>query len=199
MTDAIVWLDIETDRLNPLTANPIQVACIATNRVTLEELDHFEIKIHFNVQAADPSALERNCFDAEIWEKEAVNPSEAILLVSAFFKDYSTWTRISKRSDRQYTTCEIGGHNVAAYDAVVLSQWYKWLDAFCPAATWATGPVDTMHWARAIEFSRGERWESGFSLAALCERFNIVLEGEHNAMNDVAATVELARILKKLK
>lgn len=195
LNETVVWLDIETDRLDPLTANPIQVACIATDRMTLEEIDRFEIKILFDIGAADPSALERNCYDAKAWVG-ATELYPSLVELGAFFRKHSTWERISKRSGKTYTTCEIGGHNIAAYDAVILSEAYKRCAEFCPAATWTTGPVDTMHWARSIEFARGERWETGFSLKALCERFGIVLDNEHDALADVKATVELARKLK---
>lgn len=196
MTDKIVWLDIETDKLDPVAAQPIQVACIATDRITLEEIDSIELKVNFREYHANLEALKRNHYDFDVWSKEALLPEKALETLTDFFAAYSTWKRTSRRSGNGYVTCEVGGHNIAIYDAIILANWYKRLDEFCPAAVWVTGPIDTMQWARAVEFARGERWDSGFSLKALCERFGIKLENEHDAMADVKATVELARVLK---
>lgn len=113
-----------------------------------------------------------------------------------FLNEFGSWKRTSKSSNKTYTTAELAGHNIALYDAVLLRSWYKRLDGYLPAAAWVTGPVDTMQMARSIEWARGERWEDGFSLGPLCKRFGIVLEGAHDALNDVLATVELAKRLR---
>ena len=192
-----IFVDIETDRLDPKTANPIQLAAIVVDRDTLKEYGQFEVKLRFNVKAADPKALERNCYTPEDWEPALV-PSVGMMLFSGFLEAHSTWDRISKKSGVSYTTTELAGHNIALYDAVLLREWYKRMDKFLPAAAWVTGPVDTMHMARAIEWARGERWIDGFSLDALCKRFGIVLENAHDALEDVRATVELARALRSM-
>lgn len=198
MTDRIVWIDIETDKLDPVAAQPIQVACIATDRITLEEIESIELKVKFREYHADLDALERNHYSWATWSKEGLPQDDALETLTEFFAAHSTWSRISKRSGNGYTTCELGGHNIAMYDAIVLSSWYNRAKEFCPAAVWTTGPVDTMQWARAVEFARGERWDSGFSLRALCKRFKIKLENEHDALADIKATVELARVLKRM-
>lgn len=198
MSDRIVWIDIETDKLDPVAAQPIQVACIATDRVTLEEIDSLELKVHFREYHADNDALKRNHYSYDIWYQESLSPDVALDTLTDFFAAHATRKRTSKRSGNGYTTCEIGGHNIAMYDAIILANWYNRAKEFCPAATWVTGPVDTMQWARAVEFARGERWDGGFSLKALCERFGIALDNEHDAMADVKATVELARVLKRM-
>ena len=195
MNQTTVFLDIETDRLDPKTANPIQIAMVAVNRATLEEIDSFESKIKFDATQADPDALERNCYDVDIWEREAIEPFRAMENIRAFLLRHGDWSRVSRRGNNYYTA-EIAGHNAANYDAVVLASFFKRHEAYLPAATWVTGPVDTMHMARCIEWLKNERWESGFSLGALCQRFDISLENEHDAMADVRATVELAGVLR---
>ncbi|MEE8308657.1 MAG: 3'-5' exonuclease [Gammaproteobacteria bacterium] len=193
--DTTVFIDIETDRLNPIQANPIQIAAIAVDRDTLAPIEEFEIKIAFPVEFASPDALERNCYTPEAWIKAAL-PLTAMTEFNGFLDGHGSWERTAKSSGKTYATAELAGHNIALYDAVLLRSWYKRFDGFLPAAAWVTGPVDTMQMARSIEWARGERWEEGFSLGALCKRFGIVLEGEHDALNDVLATVELAKQLR---
>lgn len=195
--DIIVWLDLETSRLDPATCEIIQIAAIATDRHSLKELDRFECKVHFDVSSAASEALERNAYDAAVWSAEAISQREAMNSFTAFLHCHSTWHRVSSKGNH-YTTCEIGGHNIAQYDAPILQRWYKDLGAWCPCATYASMVVDTMFWARSLEFALGERWETGFSNKALCDRFGISLENEHDALADIEATVELARALRRL-
>ena len=195
MRPTTIFVDIETDRLDPKTANPIQIAALAVHRATLAQLEQFELKIKFPVKAADPKALERNCYDPKDWVV-VVPPRDAIEIFNDFLNRLGSWERTSKSSGKSYTTAELAGHNIALYDAVLLRSWYKRFDDYLPAAAWVTGPVDTMQMARAVEWARGERWEDGFSLGALCERFGITLDGAHDALNDVRATVELAGHLR---
>lgn len=188
-----VFVDIETTDLDPQTAEPIQIAAIAVNSKTLEPVEQFEVKIQFDVYAANKKALERNCYTPEGWAKALVNV-EAIRLFTFFLEKHATWERTSQKGTN-YVTTELAGHNIALYDGPLLMAWYKRLDQFLPAAAWVTGPIDTMQMARAIAWARGEDW-GRFRLDDLCARFKIPLKHAHDAMDDVMATVELARHLR---
>lgn len=192
-----VFIDIETDRLDPKTANPIQIAMIAIESESLFTIEEMELKIYFDISEADESALSRNSYNDRLWISEAIPESHAIREVSDFFNRHSTWNRVSKKGN-SYTTCEIAGHNVASYDAVIISNWFKRNGIFCPAATWVTGPIDTMHMARCVAWVKNEQWGDGYSLSALCRKFEIPLEDEHDALCDARATVELAKTLKNI-
>lgn len=190
-----VFIDIETDRLEPTTANPIQIAMIAVDKVSLEEIEDFEVKIDFDVESASPEALDRNCYDDEVWEYEAIDPATAIGIADDFLLRHSDWKRVTRKG-ASHITCELAGHNVANYDAVVLKSWYDRRCLYAHFAWWTTGPVDTMHMARCLAWAKGEHWPA-YNLEALCERFEISLENSHDALADVIATVELAKALKE--
>ena len=192
-----VFIDLETTGLNPSTARPIQIAMVAVNRETLEQFDSLEVKIEFVESDADYSALDRNHYDAKVWRREAMTAHVAISTVSDFLNHHATWQRTSK-AGKSYTTCEIAGHNVANYDAVILSRWFQGFKKICPAATWTTGPVDTMHMARCLDWLNGDEADpDGYSLGALCRRYDIEIGKEHDALEDVLATVELAKAMRK--
>jgi len=194
--DAVVFVDIETDRLEPDRANPIQIAMISLNRETLGEVEAFEVKIKLR-DNPDQDALERNCYDEGVWAKEAVSHRSARELVAGFLDKHATWTRVSLGSGKTRTWAELAGHNIDRYDGPILKRWLKYNQELCGPAIWTTSTIDTMHWARAVEFALNKRWVEGFSLGALCKKFDITFEGEeHDALADVRATVELAKSLR---
>ncbi len=195
--DVVVFVDIETDRLDPDRANPIQIALVAVNRETLGEIEVLEAKIKL-CDNPDPKALERNCYDEAVWATEAVSHRSARAAVAVFLDKHSTWDRISLGQGRRQTWAELAGHNIAEYDGPILKRWLGYYESLRKPAIWTTSTIDTMHWARAMEFVFNERWVEGFSLGALCKKFDISFEGEeHDALADVRATVKLARVLKK--
>lgn len=195
----IVFLDIETNKLDPQTAVPIQIAALATVSKTFEVIDEFEIKVEFNLKTSEPQALQRNSYNEEVWEAEAVRPNVAAAALENFFDRHATWTRVSIGSGKRKTWCEVAGHNIASYDGPILNRWlYTLRGVGSVAALWTTGPLDTMHWSKSKEFEKGIRFVNGLSLGALCKYFNIKIENEHDALDDVMATVELARALRIL-
>lgn len=192
----IVFLDIETNKLDPATAVPIQIAALAVISKTFEVIDEFEAKVKFDLKTADPKALLRNSYNKEVWENEAVAPHVVATTLEDFFDRHATWARRTISSGRRKTWCEVAGHNITFYDGPILNRWlYSLRGVGSVAAFWTTGPLDTMHWAKAKEFERGLRFERGLSLGALCKYFNIKIENEHDALADVIATVELAKRL----
>ncbi len=195
--DVVVFVDIETDRLEPDRANPIQIALAAVNRETLGEIEVLEVKLALRANP-DPEALERNCYDEAIWATEAVSHRSARAAVARFLDWHATWTRVSFGSGKEATWTELAGHNISWYDGPILKRWLGYYESLRKPAIWTTSTIDTMYWARAREFVLNERWVEGFSLGALCKKFDIIFEGEeHDALVDVRMTVELAKMLKK--
>jgi len=192
----IVFLDIETNKLDPATAVPIQIAALAVNSKSLKIVGEFEAKVKFDLGSADPKALQRNSYNKEVWESEATAPHVVAAALEDFFDRHATWTRTSIGSGKRKTWCEVAGHNISFYDGPILNRWlYNLRGVFSVAALWTTGPLDTMHWAKCKEFEWGRRFVNGLSLGALCKCFGINIENEHDALADVIATVELAKRL----
>lgn len=190
----IVFVDIETTHLDIDLAEPIQIAAIAVDKSSLKVIDEFEIKIKFNESWANKDALKRNHYNPHKWKLEAVSSVEARILFSSFCQKHATWNRTSKKGN-QYTVAEMAGHNADAYDAPIISKWYRANNEYIPLSCWRTGVIDTMHMAKIVELVYGENWDTGFSLRALCDRFGILLKNEHDALEDVRATVDLYRVL----
>lgn len=194
----VIFIDLETDRLDPVTANPIQIAAIACDRKNLAEIETLEMKVQFDVVTASKEALERNHFDPAVWEREAVPVNDAVLRLAAFFKKHATMERVSKKPPfRPYTIAELAGHNIVLYDAVVIDNWFKRAGAFCPAACYTSGPIDTMQMARCVAFAFDEDWDA-FNLDALCKRFGVVNAQAHDALADVRATIKIAFALRDM-
>ncbi|MCA1625996.1 MAG: hypothetical protein LC778_19810 [Acidobacteria bacterium] len=85
MNQKIVYFDFETAGLTDNHPN-IQLAAIAVDSDTFEELDSFEAKIQFDESKADPEALKINHYSRDVWEREAKTCGHVTYLFCEFLK-----------------------------------------------------------------------------------------------------------------
>ena len=198
MKQKIVVVDIETNSDNVEIADPIQIAAIAADYETLEQIDGFEIKVEFIPDYAGNLEwlTKRGHYDSKVWMDTSLNPKWAKDSLNMFFERHATWSKTptSKKWAR------VMGHNIIQWDAPILKRWFEKIEPgkWSAAMFWTGGPVDTMQMARMAEFVRGETWEHGLSLGVLCSTFGITIGKEHDALEDCKMTLELARALRKL-
>lgn len=202
--DEIVFLDTETGgfrRTHPI----VQIAAIAVD-VALEgwpEVERFEVKLQFDPKFCDAEALELNSYDPEIWAREAIPTEMARQRLDAFFRRHQTLQLIGRpkgdQPGRSYSSAKVGGHNVVKFDLPKLVP--LWGTQFKPFAFWQA--LDTLQlaaWVFGTSAIPLERFPSrhlpdNHKLPTLCAYFGIEHENAHDALGDVAATVELAKKL----
>jgi DNA polymerase-3 subunit epsilon/ribonuclease T len=178
----LVFVDLETGGLDPAKHPVIQIAAIAVGE-DLKPLEEFEAKINFDLSTADGEALAVNSYNAAVWDRDAKSAAHVCGDLSEFFKRYADVKLVSKRTGRPYYVAQPIGHNAARFDGPFLQ------DMFLPAYFRV---MDTFQ--RAI-FHFYEHSElpapDDFELGTLCRHFNIPLDGAHDALADVRATLSL--------
>jgi len=195
----IVFYDIETSGLNRNKHDIIQIAAIAFSieEGAWKELEEFEIKLEFNLEKADPYALQENCYDRDVWEKEAVPQKKAIRLFSEFLRKYSDVKRVGKQSGKAFFCCRTAGHNIKNFDDPFVRAFFKRMDLFC-----------SLDFIEAYDTIQLALWEFGikrpgsvpenYQLGTLCSKLGIRLENAHDALSDIRANSQLAKAVLKL-
>lgn len=190
MTGRIVFFDVETSGLDPNVHEVIQLAAIAVEADGLGEIERFEAKVQFDVSKASPEALEINSYNVEAWRSAKPRPM-VVGQFSNFLRQHSTVQQISRRTGRPYNVAQLAGHNVASFDIAFLRAMFG--SEFCPIRFI---PLDTLQLA-----SWAMHWHpnppSDLKLGTLAQFFEIPFDGEaHDALADVAVTVEVAKRLR---
>ena len=126
-----VLFDLETSGMDPARHAIIQIAAIAVELEDLSEISEFECKVKFRLENASEDALKVNSYDPEVWDREAIVPSEACQRFTEFLDPFRDVRGISKRG-KEYFTVQTIAYN-ARFDIEFLQGWYKRLGVFCPA------------------------------------------------------------------
>lgn len=196
----IIWVDLETGGVNSAEHQITQMAAIATGGPPLfKEVEEgtFERKASLVAGKWTREALEIQAFDPEVWKEEAV-PMVQVL------DDFDDWVgqfcheAISKRTGKPYRVAHMAGHNVA-FDGRFLRAAAERNDRWIRLTNWTGGMYDTLHLAKWY-FLLYENKESipieppaDLKLGTLCEFFKIQVETSHDALEDVRATIKIAR------
>ena len=192
----IVFYDIETSGLVPNKHDIIQIAAIAFSieSGSWNELEEFEIKLEFDLEKADPEALENNCYNKEDWEKEAVPQKKAIRVFGDFLRKYSDVKRTEKKSGKAFFCCRTAGHNIKNFDDPFVRAFFKRMDIFCP-----------MDFMEAYDTIQLALWEFGlkitgsvpknYQLGTLCNKLGVPLENAHDALSDIRANSQLTKAI----
>lgn len=185
----IVFFDLETGGVQPHHPN-IQIAAIACNEQTGEEVDSFEQKIQFDVSACDPKALEINSYskNPEAWAN-AVTHDEAMLRFNCFLSRHKTVSKVGRPPKNfPYKVAKLGGHNVTAFDFPRIKQAFDDIKTFLPADMMMRDTLALAVWW--CDLSGQE--PPNFRLTTLLQFFGIPLPGEmHDALTDVRACRDL--------
>lgn len=192
-TKRLVFFDLETTGLDPQRDTIIQIAAIAVDQ-SLSELEHFEVKIRFDVESASPTALQLNSFEPGIWEEQAVTELEATRLFSAFLKRHATIRREGKRG-KPFYVAQLVGHNATTFDGPFIRAFYKRLEKFFPGSLNVLCTLFRAQWYFLENaFLKAPK---NYKLQTLCSYFGIEHSDEqaHDALADVRATVALYQAL----
>lgn len=187
-----VFFDLETSGLNPQKHEIIQIAAVALND-DFKEIDRFgPLRLKFNIDAASPEALKINHYDAALWE-DAISQKQLVGDFSNFLKKHSTVKMIS-RAGNPYFVAQLAGHNIARFDIPFLLETFVCAGRFCPIRMIG---LDTLQLA-AWRFFKSDRMPENLRLDTLAEYFGVAFQGEaHDAMADVLANIEIAKLLRE--
>ena len=183
-----IYFDFETGGVLPEHPS-IQLAAIAVDDDSGQELGSFEQKIAFDVAACDPAALEINGWTTEAW-KSAVAPSDCAALFARFIKPHQCVEMVSKRTGRPYYVVKASGYNAASFDFPRLRELFGSL--FLPVSYHIRDVLQRV----IFYFDEHGNPPPDFKLSTVCKHFGIDTTGAHDALADVRMTAALYRKLR---
>lgn len=200
VAEKIIFFDIETGGLH-FESPIIELAAIAVEAGTYQEIDTIDMKIEFSTKDPHVSmeALGVNKFSAEVWEKWSILKEDAAIKFAHFLREHAA---VAKRSSsgNEYTVAKLAGHNAQSFDSPLVLNWFKkhgpgnekGKDPFFPALRLTLDTVQLADWFFWTNPSLPQ--PENLKLETLAEYFGLS-QPDHSALNDTRATVELARII----
>lgn len=190
-TNHLVFLDIETAGLKP-NAPIIELAAVAVESGTFRELETFEAKVDFDMKEADVRSLGVTKFSPSEW-RYALPATDAAGKLAAFLRAHATKALPSKRRlGGSYSVARIAAYN-AGFDASRLRRWSKRVDVYLPMMRMAFCVMQRTLWF--FEENQGIVPPEDYKLSTVAQHLNLRNRPTHSALDDVRATVELARML----
>lgn len=189
----IVFFDLETGGLTDEHPN-IQIAAIAVaTGDDWRELETFERKLTFDIAKADPEALKLNHYDADVWWREGVAEPVALADFKNFLRDHADMEMISKRTGEPYYVAQLAGYNALTFDGPRLKKAFTRWSIFLPAHPRELCVLQQAAWWFVANPAAGK--PASMKLGDVCAAFGFSIEGAHDALADIRATVKLARII----
>lgn len=185
----LVFFDLETGGLDCKVHPIIQIAAIAVDD-SLDVIEEIEIKLQFDEASATKEALEVVGYSSHNWSN-AIPPAAACTRFANFLKRYTDIRMVSQRTGNPYKVAQLVGHNAASFDGPFIHHLFQAHNVFMPASYRI---LDTLQRAMWHFHERGIEVEN-FRLETLCNHFGVDIEGAHDALVDVRATVGLYRAL----
>lgn len=195
----IVFYDIETSGLIAKKHEIIQIAAIAfsVEKDWWQELEQFEVKLNFDLNRADPQALENNCYDQALWAREAIAPLPAVQAFSGFLRKYADVKRIGRKSGKSFYCCRTAGHNIKNFDDPFVREFFSRMNMFCPIDFMEA--YDTLQLALwAFGLQSHQPIPENYQLGTLCRMLDIPLDNAHDALSDIRANSRLAQTILRL-
>jgi len=186
----MVFFDLETTGLDHARDHVTQIAAAAVDLNTWEVLSDFEVKLEVP-PAATRDLFEGSNYDADVWEREAVNPVLGWKRFCGYLKRHATAQRISKAGN-PYKVAQLAGHNAATFDKLFVWEAGNRWSFFVPADPRVWDTVQLALTAQVMELLD----VPNLRLETLAKEAGAPLgDDAHDALADVRATVEVAKWL----
>ncbi len=191
----LIFFDIETGGLDRFKHPIIELAAIAVVAGSYEEIETFEAKIQFQVSQADEVALGVCKFTPSRWEQYALPRRVVSKNFSIFLRRYASIERTSK-AGKKYRIAQLVAHN-SSFDGPFIQQWYRTQKRYLPASPQVLCSMQMALWFFHQNPSLVP--PENFKLGTLCDYFQVEATPDHSALNDIRATVELVRTMRRLE
>lgn len=175
-----LWLDTETTGLDPVRNDVVQLAAIPVINGKQHHISFNEFCQPFDWNTIDDKALEINHTTREQLAKE----QQPIVMVRNFI-------RYCKQFNVKFT---IAGYN-AEFDRNFLSNLFK--KAGCEREFTEVFNGDMRDLYKRAKGLKSQLGTHNLKLGTLCEHFKITINA-HDALSDIAATIELDKIMSKM-
>lgn len=177
----LIFFDLETSGLDFNKHEIIQISAIdAATGDTFNEL------VDFDIERATEEALEGNHFDEELWNEKALPQDEAAEKFADFLRKHASLEFESKKG-KKYKLAVLAGYNVVGFDKFFISNFFSKLKIFMPADY------------RMFDIYQLALWKypglQKYSLGDICNHIGIETGELHDALEDVRATMKVARAI----
>lgn len=176
----LIFYDLETSGLDFDKHEIIQISAIdaATG-------DSFNELLDFDINSADQFALEKNSFDQKLWDEKAVPQETGLKRFAKFVRDHAHLEFESK--GRSYKLAAMAGYNVLGFDKFFIDRSFRRQQIFFPGDY------------RMFDIYPLVLWKypglETYSLESMCNLLKIRHNELHDSLEDVKATIELAKIV----
>lgn len=199
-----VFVDLETTGLNIPQKEPkgpsdeiVQIAAIATGPAPeFREIERLDLKVWPTAYGIDQIRLGvaqgfPMVYDEKVWTAEGASRRTSFERFQKFLKRYATVQKVSKTKGVLYRVAQLVGYNVK-FDRDFLFGEYGKEGIFLPASGISLDVMSFISWLEALD---GSQPLASMKLADVCATCGVELNNAHNAMADIEATLELARIM----
>ena len=189
----IVFADIETGGIE-LHRPIVQIAAIAVDQ-RLDEVDRFEVKIHFDESKASPDALRRIHYRRAEWKENAIPAKKACWAFARFLRKHAS-VELLRPDLSSFRVAQLACHN-AEFDGPFIRRWFERLDVFMPASYRVLCTLQRAYWFFQENPDLG--LPDDYRLGTLCRYFGIDFSEyeAHEALADACATALLYRALSE--
>jgi len=189
-----IFVDIESAGL--CSRSPIiQLAAVAVQSGSYKELDTIDMLIQFEMKdVKNLRSLGITKFSPSRWQQYAIPEQVAAEKFAIFLRRHSTVEKKSKQG-KVYRIARLAAHN-SAFDGRMLENWYKRLGIFYPATLRTLCTEQKARWF--YEDNGGLVPPDNYQLVTLARHLQLQHQPDHTALQDIRATVELARVLAEL-
>lgn len=200
-TQRLIWLDLETGGVDPVCHQITQVGAMATLGLDFDTVsgdERYEQKMQLVEGRYTEEALKVQGHTEERWAEAIQTP--AMLDEFGRWCSLHTHQTISKKGSK-YQVAHLAGFNLR-FDCDFLNATCKrngsgergyWL----PISKWRGGWIDVLDLALWVRAMHGHNYDD-MKLETICKYYGIPIEA-HDALGDVKATIELAKVLTRLK
>ena len=194
MPKNIVFIDLETGGLNPAVHQITQIAAIATTDTTALDVvgDPFEVKVALASGHYTQEALDCQNFNMGVWDEEAIGIRDALHKLYEWSEPFGD-ERVGASSGKTYRAVDVAGYNIE-FDRNFLDVTAKRNKTWLPLALWTGGAFDVLQLLKWDVLRNGDG-PKNYQLGTACRHRGLVDFHAHDALEDVRATIALARSL----
>jgi exonuclease I len=190
MIGKTVFFDLETGGLNS-AIHPVTQAAFVAIGPDWQELEALEVKVIFDPAQCEAEALALNSYDPEVWAREAIAADLAQIKIASFLRRHATVRKVSKNSGKPYLVARMAAYN-GHFDGEFIAEWFKSTGTFLPGACYESrDPLGLSRWVADLD----EVVLDNHRLVTVAAWLGVPLPDAHDALADVRATVEVARLL----
>jgi DNA polymerase III epsilon subunit-like protein len=184
-----IYFDFETGGTEPHHPS-IQLAAIAVDDETGNELASFDERIAFDESKCDDEALLINSWDMDQW-KNAPSPAVVAKRFAQFIEPHKCVKMVSKRTGKPYFVAKGAAYN-APFDWPRLRELFG--DSFLPVSYLVRDVLQRV----IFHFDENGNPPESFKLSEVCKHVGLDVNGAHDALADVRMTAALHHRIQAL-